>query len=136
LKTDTSKRQIPIHNAITDIGFLKYVESRREGQHAYLFDLVEYRGSRTQRWSKWFNQTFLPRVGAKTKQHVFHSWRHTFVDLMREAGIEDRLQDALTGHKPPGMNPRYGTRQPLSALRNAIDRIQLPFLVNLRGPAG
>jgi integrase len=134
LKTETSRRNMPIHRGILENGFLNYYEKRRERGEAYLLDLDEYRGSRTQKWSKWFNQTFLVRNNSKTKVHVFHSWRHTFTDLMRESKIEDRVQDALTGHKPVGMNPRYGSGQPLSVLREAIDRIELPFLTKLLRP--
>lgn len=38
-----------------------------------------------------------------------HGWRHTFRILALEAGIEESLRDAITGHRITSVGRRYET---------------------------
>ena len=63
-------------------------------------------------------------VGEPSK--VFHSFRHTFKRMCRDAGIGEELYDALTGHSGGGVGRRYGGGFGLKALSEAIGRIEVP----------
>jgi hypothetical protein len=37
-----------------------------------------------------------------------HGWRHRFITVAREVGIEDAVIYAITGHAPPSVGGAYG----------------------------
>ncbi len=47
-------------------------------------------------YSKWFAR-LLRQVGAKTPKHGFHSFRHTWADACREAGVPNERMRSLGG---------------------------------------
>jgi hypothetical protein len=49
-------------------------------------------------WSKWFGRHLRLTVGIAK---VFHSLRHTFKRMCRDAGLPEEMHDALTGHAGP-----------------------------------
>lgn len=106
LKTSASKRTIPIHSRLKEAGFLAYVESIRQvGDEARLFPDFSYTKGfgfgRNQ--GRWFNERFLPGLGIKTKQLVFHSLRHTVVTRLLQADVEEPIVKALVGHEREGV---------------------------------
>jgi integrase len=50
-----------------------------------------------------------------------HGWRHTWKTRALGAGIEERLRDAITGHRVASVGRRYETPT-LMMLANAMDR--------------
>jgi len=44
------------------------------------------------------------------KGKVFHSFRHTFKDALRNSGVDEALSDALTGHSSSSVGRHYGSR--------------------------
>ncbi|MCS4096109.1 DUF6538 domain-containing protein [Rhizobium sp. BK176] len=60
----------------------------------------------------------LRRVSDKT----FYSFRHRLKDLMRNAEIEDSVQDSIMGHTAAGMGGRCGQGYNLTVKRNALAR--------------
>jgi integrase len=142
LKTKTSRRQVPIHPVLIDVGFMRYVAARRyEAQNdaALLFPGLEPRGKKAHRWaaawSKWFNRWRRDRLkidGHETRKD-FHSLRHTFVDMTRAAQIEEEVHDALTGHSfkggSKGVGRRYGAGVPLAVRAEAIRKLMPPAVI-------
>jgi integrase len=60
---------------------------------------------------------------------VFHSFRHGFKDLCRQAQISDEVSDALSGHVSGKVSRRYGaTNYPLAPLVGAVAKIRVPGL--------
>lgn len=56
-------------------------------------------GYQSSAFSKRFSR-YLQKCGVKTDKRLsFHSFRHTIKDLMREAGIDRSVQDAICGHE-------------------------------------
>lgn len=146
LKTKSSKRQVPIHPILNDIGFEEYVAARKVealDELAPLFPGLEPRGKKAQRWagawSKWFNRwrrVKLKIVGDDTRKD-FHSLRHTFKDMCRAAQIEEEVHDALTGNSfkgaGKGVGRRYGAGVPLAVRAAAINKLMPPeVLAKLR----
>ncbi len=98
LKTENAERLVPIHPTLIDIGFLKYVATRRVSGRGKLFpDLsVASTGYYSDNFSKWFSR-FLEKAGAKRPRTSFHSFRHNFRDALREARIPKDITHALGG---------------------------------------
>jgi len=67
-------------------------------------------------------------IGIADKRKVFHSFRHTFKDACRAAGIGQEIHDALTGHAEGDNEGRnYGAGQhPLKPLAAAIKNVRYP----------
>ncbi|MDN7994751.1 site-specific integrase [Burkholderia orbicola] len=124
-----SIRRIPIHADLIRLGFVKYMQSRKGTSR--LFDLaVDRHGKASSSWVKWFG-TYLRNVcGVTNPRMTFHSFRHTFKDACRAAGIRREVSDALTGHSDGSASSGYGGDfYPLAPLIEAVGRIRLPDLV-------
>jgi hypothetical protein len=50
-------------------------------------------------------------VGITDDSKVFHSFRHTFKDALRTAGVPEDLNDALAGQKNSSVGRSYGAKQ-------------------------
>lgn len=139
LKTKTSKREVPVHPALIQIGFKDYVAMRRKEAGAateLLFPGLQPSGENQPRWgvawSKWFNRwrkVRLSIVGDDTRKD-FHSFRHTFKDMCRAASISEEVHDALSGNSfkggGKGVGRRYGVGVPLEVRANAINKLKPP----------
>lgn len=86
------------------------------------------KGKLTGNWSKWWGRYAREEVGITDPRKVFHSFRHTFKDATRAAGIEEALSDALTGHSGGGVGRTYGRGYPIDKLTEAVARIRYPGL--------
>jgi integrase len=127
VKTRTSLRTIPLRSELLQLGFLEFAHEAQErgGPQAWLFpEIAPDRPGGTKAWSKWFGR-YLDDRGVINPDKVFHSFRHTFMDALRAAGVSDSLIYALTGHSqrggPAGVGESYGAKQMVR--RFGIDRI-------------
>ncbi len=114
-KTDCAPRDIPIHHDLVTLGLLELVEARRKAGKVTLFDInVSEQNGAGAAPSKWFG-TFL-RNKAKIKEDgkVFHSFRHTLVDHLRQHNASPEARMQFMGHSSGGNvhNAVYG-REPL-----------------------
>ena len=129
LKNQSSRRQIPLHSRLIELGFLKLVDAST----GRLFPELSSAGSRqlTASWSQWFGRYLRQVIGIADPRKTFHSFRHTFKDLCREAGISKDLHDRLTGHSSQDVGDGYGSgTYPLRPLALAIDQIQIQLNIN------
>lgn len=112
LKTRASRRIVPVHPTLIRLGFLEVVDQRRlrEGDDAQLFPLLRAgpHGGYGEAWSKWFGRYIR---GLGVKRAVFHSFRHSMKDALREAAMGEDINDALTGHAGGGTGRAYGAKQ-------------------------
>ncbi len=81
LKTKSSRRKIPVHSELASQGFLDFVEQRRtEVGSAMLFEVtLDSTGNQP---SKWFGR-YLNQIAIKTPRTTFHSFRHSFTQVLR-----------------------------------------------------
>ena len=120
LKTPSSRRPIPIHRFLIEIGFLRYVAKMKAAGARRLFpDLEAYEGKLTKNWSRWWGR-FARKHVTKSQRKVFHSLRHAFADRVRKAtkGNEDIVK-AMLGHK----KHMYGEALDLETRLDIIDRL-------------
>lgn len=59
---------------------------------------------------------------------VVHSLRHTYKDLMRDAGIAKDMQDFLLGHAASSVGESYGQGYSLASKMSAIRKLDLSFI--------
>lgn len=125
LKNISSKRKTPLHSELIRMGFLDYLEQKRKNGEVRLFpDLsLSCDGTYSNAFSKKFNH-FLTRFNIKTDKTSFHSFRHTFIDALREANVPRETRQALVGHlNTHGAHDSYGSKTGLKQLYEAINLI-------------
>jgi len=136
LKTLGSRRVVPIHPELIRIGFLQFVEQIRQdsGSEARLFPLMKPgpKGGLGEAWSKWFGR-YIRGLGITNRASVFHSFRHSFKDALRAAGVSEDVNDALTGHSGGGVGRSYGAKEMvrrfgLPVLAEAVAKVSYPGL--------
>ena len=114
-KTRSSRRVVPLHPELVRFGFLQLVAERRaaDGESAQLFPLLTPgpKGGYGEAWSKWFGR-YIRSIGISNRARVFHSFRHTFKDALRAAGVSEDVNDALLGQSGAGgVGRRYGAKE-------------------------
>lgn len=119
-------RTVPIHSHLIEQGFLAFVEARGSGPLFFdptrhgkrsLTSPGELRGHKV---GKWVRATVKLDPGVDPN----HGWRHTWKTRALGAGIEERLRDAITGHRVASVGRRYETPT-LKMLAKAMD--QFPY---------
>jgi len=126
LKTQASKRRVPIHCELIRLGLLDHVEAlRKQGKQKLFHELpnsVEH--GRGRNLGRWFNEKLLPTLNLKTKELVFHSLRHTVVTQLVNAHVPDPLVKALVGHSQQGVTyQNYFGGHTLQVLNDAIQKL-------------
>jgi len=124
LKTASSRRTVPVHPKLQEVGFLDYAQSLPAGP---LFpDLMQAKDP-ADALSKWFGR-YRRAVGVQGRQFVFHSFRHSFRDACIEGDVERTLSDALGGWKDRAVSARYGKGASIQKLAEAIAKVSYPGL--------
>ena len=99
-KTANAKRRVPIHDQLIDLGLVDYVASLRTAGYRKLFPHIQpgtngYRKNMTRMFGLYLD---LPAVNIVDPLKVFHSFRHTVVSALTNAGVNDGLKRAMVGH--------------------------------------
>ena len=123
-KSKTSEREVPVHRELVRLGFLKWVKDRRSDKPDRLFPEIPYSkaGSVSDIFSKRF-RTRLQRLGLAGDGLVFHSFRHSFIDAMRNAGIDEETRKRISGHAANDVHFEYGQGPALGRVKEAVDRV-------------
>ncbi|WP_137045871.1 site-specific integrase [Pseudolabrys sp. FHR47] len=132
-KTVSSIRHVPVHRELERIGLLRYRKGLVSGsadEDQSLWPNVKAQGKRPRSaaWSKWFGRYLREKCGVSDSAKVFHSFRHTFKRMTRDAGLPEEVHDALTGHTSNGGVGRgYGKGMSVNPLADALDRVEAPI---------
>lgn len=122
VKTEGSRRMIPLHPDLVERGFLEYAQSVPKG--GQLFPKLKpspagfYGANFGKRWAAYLRDV----VGLDTSVSPSHGFRHTFKTLCREVGIPEDVHDAITGHAGAGMVARDYGQMPLVRMAAEIAR--------------
>jgi integrase len=137
VKTETSVRAVPVHPELVRIGLMEFVEYVRSsgGLSARLFPKLQpgSKGGFGEAFSKWFGR-YKRALGIDNEKSVFHSFRHGFKDALRAAGVNEDVNDALTGHSGGNTVARgYGSddmvrRFGFPTLNAAVEKAHYPGL--------
>ena len=127
LKNIGSERKVPLHPAVIEEGFLRYVG--RLPKDGPLFpNLTPDRygrrgGSGSKRLCRWIRVNLGMDNARKAPNHA---WRHRFKSVCRRAGIEEEYHEALTGHTGEGSEGcEYGEYE-VQVLYREICKIKSP----------
>lgn len=126
LKNSSSRRVLPLHPALFNLGLLQYVESvRASGADRAFPELEAVRGKLGHAPSKWFGR-YKTKLGISNPRKTFHSFRHTLIDDLRDAGVQDSLIKRIAGHEDGAVTfSIYGSRTPLKAMAEALQHIHI-----------
>ena len=132
-KTSSSRRKVPLHSALIELGFLDYAASMKSQGKLSLFpDLISNGDKRSVSWSKWWGRyarvQFLKAKGLhenyeNNPKTVFHSFRHNFIDACRDFKVDYVIMKKLIGHSFKEVTDDYGRGYSLSRLKEAVDCI-------------
>lgn len=129
VKTDSSRREIPVHPDLIALGLLTLVEGRIPGTRIFP-QLVKvsdgFAGIVSKSW-----RPITQRCGVyQPGRNPLHAFRHSFKTLAREHGIPKEVSDWITGHTSGHVGDSYGIN-PLS--RMAMEIQKLPSLAKAAG---
>lgn len=120
IKNKWSKRKIPLHPTLVELGFLDFVAQHRKRKGKHLFpDLKKNpRGEGIRNPQATYSRRFarlLDKLDMKDPLLVYHSFRHTFITYMRQATPRVSTDDimAMTGHIGDDVHSKYGERPPV-----------------------
>ena len=111
LKTRASRRIIPIHDTLIELGFIDFVKLlRKETDRKRVFEELEYReGTYGRGMSRFWNSRYLELLGIKTEKNGFHSLRHSVIDHLKQIGVEPHFIAEYVGQTHGSMTmDRYG----------------------------
>jgi len=112
LKNAGSRRWVPLATPVRD--FAEWAE----GRTGPLFPAKPNKyGIVSDAFSKRYGRFLREALKIKDKRITFHSWRHTFADMCRAAGVAPDVRMALMGHAESGVAGAYGAGDGLPALR-------------------
>lgn len=124
VKTEESKRLLPIHAKLVELGFLDYIEALRRMGCTELFpDLKENSvGKRTKEASQKIGR-IIDRHVTRDRRLVFHSLRHAFKAKGNDAGLSDKTLDQICGHAPVSTGRRYGSEPRIRTIHRELHLI-------------
>lgn len=125
VKTQGSRRVIPIHDHVLALGFRRYVGALEKVGSDLLFPDLRPNafGKLTKEASRRLNR-HINGVVSTDDRLVFHSLRHRFKDEGRSADVQERVLDQLCGHVPATVGGRYGEGTDIAGLKRSLDRLK------------
>lgn len=128
-KTKSSRRLVPIHQKLIELGFLKFCAEMRQTGEIRLFPAVQSASSeKSAGFSKWWGR-YSRRYGEISgAEFVFHSFRHLFTDKLLEVTEDERLRLRITGHANASINAKYGRGHEIRKINEIVQRVEFQGL--------
>lgn len=142
LKTGASDRDVPLHQAVLDAGFLEFVEQRRMAPGSTVTTplfagLPSYGiGYSSHSASKWFlgngtsGSSYLSLCNLGEDGLTFHGLRHTFITQARNQHLDILVVKALVGHADDSVTGGYGEGYPLPVLYEVLQKINYQIAID------
>jgi len=130
VKTATSKRRIPVHSQLKKVGFLNFVEDRRQGSPdgARLFPDLKPNKYGNHAWYavKRFNEVILPTAVQMAPRQSLYSLRHSWRDALRRMDASPATLDALGWSQGKLTSDAYGDKYDPDILVQQIEKVLFP----------
>lgn len=139
LKNNASKRRVPVHQHLIELGFIDYVQERKQQRATMLFDGLHHNrngwgNTATRFFTRLPSQNsigtgYLFDIGVhkqKRDGRDFHAFRHTFIDRLRACGVDSGYDiEAITGHEKENVSEadRYGDGPELRDKAEKVNRV-------------
>lgn len=135
LKNPASKRIVPIHPVLISSGLLHYVDGIKRSGDPRLWMNLSWRkadgyGNAIGNWYRRFNRQFV----SKDEGKVFHSFRHTVTDTLKQIGVAETVIAEIVGHSTSGSMTmgRYGKRYQPKVLLEALMKLDYGIYAELK----
>lgn len=127
VKAKASRRKVPLHSELIRLGFLDFVESRKHGKRLFPDYSYNVNGGYGRNLGRWYNESFLPKLGIKKPGIVFHSLRHTMVTRLGRADVPEPIYQCIVGHARAGVTQQVYLREgfTLRQLSEAIEKFRV-----------
>ncbi|WP_224380255.1 tyrosine-type recombinase/integrase [Roseovarius carneus] len=102
LKTTAAKRRVPIHSELIRLGFLDWVQALPRQERLFMSFSYNVKEGYGRNPGRWFG-TFLKRLEMKEPGLVLHSFRHTMITRLAQAGVPEPLYQDIVGHEREGV---------------------------------
>ncbi|MDI9849161.1 site-specific integrase [Rhodoblastus sp. 17X3] len=124
VKTESSRRTVPIPEFLIAEGFMKFVAGKKPGEPLFPDMKPDTYGHRGGTASKRVCRIVRVNLGIKDKRvSPNHSFRHWYKDLCRNSGINEEVHDALTGHAGKSEGRKYGDGFVVETLAPTVARL-------------
>jgi integrase len=131
LKNAGSRRRLPIHSSLIQLGFMQYVERIRKAGHTRLFPQVQ-KGMNgfSDAIGKWFSR-LVTKAGLTDPALVLHSLRHGGISKLHGASCPHNVVELLVGHSAGNVHETYVHKDtlPLSLLRDGLEKLRYDEVV-------
>jgi integrase len=124
LKSPAAARTVPVHPKLIELGFLDYIKAMQaKGEKRLWPNLKLQRDGYGQAFSKWFAD-FNDKNVVNDPKKVFHSFRHTVANTLKQAGVQESTIAELIGHENESITTgRYGKLLKPGPLLDAIEKL-------------
>jgi len=118
-KTLAGIRKVPVHPNLLAYGLVKFAEGLGEGSPLFP-------DTTAHEFSKFFSR-FRKSLGITDSKSTFHSFRHTFIDALRnKARIEEPVIQSIVGHSSGNVTRQYGAGYSVEVLHDAVSGVAYP----------
>jgi len=127
LKNAESRRRLPIHSSLLQLGFMEYVRRTKDAGHVRLFPQLR-RGANgySDAVGKFFSR-LVTKAGLTDAALVLHSLRHGGITRLHAAGVAHSTVEVLAGHASNNVHGQvYVHREglPLKMLKDGLDKLR------------
>lgn len=133
LKSKAAIREVPVHSTLIALGLRDFVDGL--ASKAPLFPDLRPTGAYKEygeQLGKWF-RTYRQTRGLYSPHTDFHSFRHSFVSGLRDAGVAVDLIALLVGHEYGGVTASvYGRQVSILQKKDAIEKLDLSGCLGMR----
>jgi len=128
LKNSSSKRLIPIHSKLIELGLITHANHLKVNKETRLFPEIKHRrDGYGQDASRWFGG-YRKRVGVNDSTKVFHSFRHTVIDQLKQQEVPKEMVANIAGHLDESITfGRYGKAFKPEVMQQYIELLKYDF---------
>ncbi|WEM44690.1 site-specific integrase (plasmid) [Photobacterium sp. DA100] len=126
VKNSNSIRKVPLHGQLIKLGLLDYLATRKSSgaNNLFSYEPKNIFGD----WSKaYLNKMtkYQNSIGMKAgSRPTSYSFRHTFIDELKQKGVSEMITAEIVGHKQQGITyDRYGKQLNLKELAKALNKV-------------
>lgn len=122
-KNLNSKRLVPVHQRLIELGLMEHVDALRRAGETRLFPDWEP----DDKVNRWFLRTYKPRVGIHDDRKVFHCFRNTMLKALASVGIAREVRELIAGHADQSMSNVYITERHTTMaglMAEALNRVE------------
>ncbi|CUS32258.1 conserved hypothetical protein [Candidatus Nitrospira nitrosa] len=134
LKNEQSRRRVPTHSSLIQLGFMEYVSQIQKTGHPRIFPQLKRKGKNgyADPAGKWFGRA-LTELGLTDPRLVIHSLRHGGITKLHSAGVPVNIVETLVGHSAGNVHEQYVHKELLAmeTLKEGLEKLQYPEVVKV-----